>query len=150
MKRMSRRDEKGAATVEFAFVAFLLLLIVFGIIEFGIILFDKHVLTNATREGSRAGVVMRIPRLPDADIRQIITDYAEAHMVSSDSSSNLVFSQDNLGNPTWISPKQIDRVGETFGTELIINVSYQYDFFMLSMVGLGPITLEAETRMRME
>jgi len=63
MKRMSWRDEKGAAAVEFAVVAGLFLMIVFGIIEFGILMFDQHILTNASREGARAGVVMRAPRV---------------------------------------------------------------------------------------
>ena len=63
MKRMRLRGERGAAAVEFAITAVVLLMIVFGIIEFGILMFDKHVLTNASREGARAGIVMRIPRL---------------------------------------------------------------------------------------
>ena len=68
MKRMRLRGERGAATVEFAIIAVVLLMIVFGIIEFGILMFDKHILTNASREGARAGIVMRITRLPDKDI----------------------------------------------------------------------------------
>ncbi|HHV34344.1 MAG TPA: pilus assembly protein [Syntrophomonadaceae bacterium] len=43
--------------LEFALVLPILLLLVFGIIEFGIIFFDNLVITQAAREGARVGVV---------------------------------------------------------------------------------------------
>jgi hypothetical protein len=51
---------------------------------------------------------------------------------------------------TTVTPDEASRVGTLFGTELIVNVTYDFDFLVLSIVGLGPITLTAETRMRME
>ena len=155
MKRMRLRGERGGVAVEFAMIAVVLLMIVFGIIEFGILMFDKHVLTNASREGARAGIVMRVPRLPDEDIKAIVIKYAEDHMVSFGASSTLDFNEDVNGWPgedpgVWISPAEIDRVGALFGTELIVKVKYPFDFLVLSGFGLGPITLTAETRMRME
>jgi hypothetical protein len=153
MKRMRLRGERGAATVEFAIIAVVLLMIVFGIIEFGILMFDKHILTNAGREGARAGIVMRIPRLPDEDIKDIVIKYAEDHMVGFGASSTLDFGpwpDDEKGPKVWISPVEADRVGSLFGTPLIVKVKYPFDFLVLSGFGLGPITLTAETRMRME
>ena len=151
MKRMRLRGERGAAAVEFAMIAVVLLMIVFGIIEFGILMFDKHVLTNASREGARAGIVMRIPRLPDEDIKDIVIKYAEDHMVSFGASSTLDFGPWPGEDPdVWISPADRDSGGVSFGTELIVKVKYPFDFLVLSGFGLGPITLTAETRMRME
>ena len=151
MKRMRLRSERGAASVEFAMIAVVFLIIVFGIIEFGILMFDKHVLTNASREGARAGIVMRNPRLPDEDIKDIVIKYAEDHMVGFGASSTLDFGPWPGEVPdVWISPAEADRVGVLFGTELIVKVKYPFNFLVLSGFGLGPITLEAETRMRME
>jgi Flp pilus assembly protein TadG len=49
----SQRSEKGAAAVEFALVMPLLLLLVFGIIEFGFV-FNRYIsVTHAAREGVR-------------------------------------------------------------------------------------------------
>lgn len=141
MKRMSWRDEKGGASVEFAIVAVLFLALVFGIIEFGILMFDKQVLTNASREGARAGVVMRVPRVSDATIQSIVNQYAQEHMVSFGSSSTLT---------TTVSPLEASRTGSLFGTELVVNVTYPFEFLVLSNFGLGPKLLKAETRMRME
>lgn len=53
----SARTERGQALVEFAVVILPLLLIVVGIIQFGL-LYGSHVtLTNASREGARAGTI---------------------------------------------------------------------------------------------
>lgn len=145
LKQRRRRRERGAATVEFAVIAVVLFLLVFGIIEFGILLFDKHILTNASREGARAGIVMTDGvRVTDDEIKQIVRDYAQEFMVSFRESSTLVFDPD-------ISPVESSRVGGgLFGTDLVVTVNYQFDFLLLSGIGLGPITLTAETRMKME
>jgi Flp pilus assembly protein TadG len=49
--------EGGAAAIEFAIVTVLLLLIVFGILEYGRIYSQVEVLNGAAREGARAGAV---------------------------------------------------------------------------------------------
>jgi hypothetical protein len=157
MKRIRLRGERGAATVEFAMVAIVLLMIVFGIIEFGILMFDQHVLTNSSREGARAGIVMRVPRLPDVGtspeegIKDIVIKYAEEHMVSFGASSTLDInvSPDEIGRGAKKDPDG-DIHPPPFGTMLTVTVTYPFDFLVLSGFGLGPITLTAETRMRME
>jgi Flp pilus assembly protein TadG len=53
----SRRTESGAAAVEFALVAPILIILVFGVISFGIIFGQQLALGNAAREASRYGVV---------------------------------------------------------------------------------------------
>ena len=47
------RSERGAAAVEFALVMPLLLLLVFGIVEFGLIMNRQITVTHAAREGVR-------------------------------------------------------------------------------------------------
>ena len=74
-------NENGAAALEFALVLPLLLLLIFGIIEFGIILFDKAVLTNSCREGARAGIVSKSPRLTRPEINNIV-DNCQDHLIT--------------------------------------------------------------------
>ena len=65
-------DQSGAAAVEFALILPVMLLFIFGIIEFGLFMYNKQVLTNACREGARVGIVVRSPRSQvneDAEIR---------------------------------------------------------------------------------
>jgi len=140
MKGKRLREERGASTVEFAVIAVLTFMVMFGIIEFGFLLYNQHVLTNASREGARKGVVLRLPRLSDEDIRTIVRDYAEQHMVT--------FGTPNLNWPDTddFSVLPATRVGNMFGTELTVAVKYDFDFLFFPW----DKTLKATTRMRME
>jgi Flp pilus assembly pilin Flp len=51
-----RNNEKGATAVEFAVIAAILFVILFGILEFSILFLQEHFVANAAREGVRIGV----------------------------------------------------------------------------------------------
>ena len=58
MRIRFRDDESGAAMVEFAVVAALFFIpLIFGIIEFGRVVWAKNMVTAAAREGTRYAVV---------------------------------------------------------------------------------------------
>jgi len=76
---MGKREE-GQALVEFALVATLLLLLLFGAIEFGRVFHAYHVITSAAREGARAAAVGK----NNATIEQKIEGAVES-LVSDDS-----------------------------------------------------------------
>ena len=55
--RSCRKDRRGAAAVEFALVAPVFFLLVFGMIEYGRMVMVQQILTNASREGARKAVI---------------------------------------------------------------------------------------------
>jgi len=55
--RLVARSARGQALVEFAAVLVPVMLIVVGIVQFGLLLGANVTLTNATREGARAGTI---------------------------------------------------------------------------------------------
>ena len=58
MKNLShRQNERGTTVAEFAVVALLFFTIIFGIIEFGRLLYTINALTDATRRGARYAVL---------------------------------------------------------------------------------------------
>lgn len=59
------RADRGAAVVEFAVLFLLLLIIVFGIIEFGFLWLQSHYVANAAREGARVAATLPDPKTSD-------------------------------------------------------------------------------------
>lgn len=56
-KRLSWMSERGAEVIEFAIILPVLLLVIFGIVDFGFLFQRYVVLTNAAMEGARVGVL---------------------------------------------------------------------------------------------
>lgn len=54
-----RSSQKGAAVVEFALLSLLLLVFVFGIIEFGLLWVQSHYIANAARESARVAAKIK-------------------------------------------------------------------------------------------
>ena len=72
---MRRLNERGAVAAEFALLLPVLLMILFGTIEFGMIMYSRELITNASREGARAGIVQVIPKPTAGAITTIATNY---------------------------------------------------------------------------
>lgn len=83
-----RKNQKGAAVIEFAIVAVLLFTLLFGVIEMGRILFMMNATAEATRLGARLSVVCDM----DADIRSKMINLA-GFLTPSD--INIVFVDSN-------------------------------------------------------
>ena len=85
--------------IESALLFPLLILILFGMIEFGLLMYNRQVLTNASREGARFGIVQDAPRRTAADIEDEVEDYCEGYLVTFGSAPG-AFNQRNGGrNP---------------------------------------------------
>lgn len=146
MKRKKTRrllfGERGAAAVEFAIILPLLILILFGIIEFGLLLYNKQMITNASREGARAGIVARIPRLSDAEIATIVNSYCAGNMVNF-----------GAGTPV-VTVTRTDTNGDGsatgFGDDLSVQVTFNYSFLVLTNLGFGPVNIGSTSVMKME
>lgn len=74
-------SQRGAAAVEFALVLPLLLGMLLGVIEIGLVLYDKAVITHASREGARAGIVQRNPKLSVAEITAIVQQQTQSGLI---------------------------------------------------------------------
>ncbi len=131
-------NQKGATAVEFAIIFPLLVSLIFGIIEFGLFIFNRQVITNAVREGARAGIVSRPVRLSDHAIRAVVLNYSAQHLVT--------FGDDVLTNDDIVIPARCLN----WKCDLKITVNFLYDFLFLSNLGIGPLNLQATSLMRLE
>lgn len=105
--------------VEFAFVLPLLLIIVFGTIEFGVLMYNQQVLTNASREGARAGIVSRLTRVDNAAITSVVENYCATNLVT--------FGDQNTPGVTVTGYS----ANAAFGSNLQVDVTYQYSFLVI-------------------
>jgi Flp pilus assembly pilin Flp len=133
------KDQNGAVAVEFALLMPILAVLLFGVVEFGAILYDKAVVTNASREGARFGAVFRVPgeEITCSDINTVVQNYTTGHLITFGGAGPA-----DLTYPLGCNPGS--------GNELTVNVSYDYNFLVLPnlVAGLvGPISLVGETTM---
>lgn len=77
MRRIRRRalSELGSELIEFAIAVPVLLLLVAGLIDFGLMLRQYEVLTNAAREGARLAL---LPDYDQAAVQARVVDYLTA------------------------------------------------------------------------
>jgi Flp pilus assembly protein TadG len=129
------KNQKGAAIVEFAFIAPLLLALLFGIIEFGLLLYNKAVITNACREAAREGIVLRNPKLTLAQLNtQIllptVTNYTTSRLVSFDGNVTPNNNGSSLVPPATWSDNNSNATSDP-GESLTVTVVYNYSFLLL-------------------
>ena len=74
MLDMEAKRRRGAVAIETALMFPLLVLLIFGMIEFGLLLYNRQVLTNASREGARFGIVQDTPRRTTSLASTVPTD----------------------------------------------------------------------------
>jgi Flp pilus assembly protein TadG len=123
----------GAAAVEFALIAPLFFLLIFGMIEYGRMVMVQQVLTNGSREGARRAV---LEQSTADEVQTLVSNYLANSSVS--------------GATVTVSPADLSTVG--FGDP--VNVSVSVPFTQVSWVPkpwfLGSKTLHAQSVMNGE
>jgi hypothetical protein len=135
------RCDKGAELIEFALVLPLLLLVLFGILDFGIMFQRYETVTNAAREGARIAV---LPGYAQADVEARVTQYLTAAGLTA--------------TPTfaYTAPQAVD-VGGACVTLTGITIGYPHQFIVVGKIitlfggaAFTSKTLTATARMRFE
>jgi Flp pilus assembly protein TadG len=144
------RDQNGGALIEFAIVLPILMLLVAGIADFGILFYDKQVLTNACREGARAGIVYQLDAdgnkeiITEADIQDVVENYCKDKRLWTFGGSSL---------PATTAPG-VNSLA--YPSDLTVTASFTYTFLLSSILNMfggdfGPtLDISAFTVMRME
>ncbi len=125
------KNNRGQTLVEMALVLPILLLIIFGIIEFGRI-FNAHLtLTHASREGARAGAVHK----SDSEIEEVVIN----------ASYPLIVNEDNI----TIDPQDIYR---SVGYSITVEINSSIEIFtpVISNLLENPYPVSGKTTMRVE
>jgi hypothetical protein len=133
---LGRRKRRGAAVVEFALVLPIFFLMVFAMIEFGRMVMVRQVLTNASREGARIGVL-------DGATTQEVVDTVENYLTSA----LIPFT---AGSIVAVSPSPPSSAG--YGESVSVTVTVPFDdvSWLPSPMYLGETDVVAATVMRRE
>jgi len=144
------KSNLGQTLIEFAFIIVLFFLLVLGIMEWGMVLYNKAVLKDACREGARAGVMFRADSttfaydpLTEAEIKTVVDNYVQNRLVTFGEP----FDAENDVTVAW------DPAPATHGGELDVQVNFTYRFLALPAfgnMGTNTIDLSARSLMRME
>ncbi len=149
--RRRLRDQRGQSLVEFVLALPILLVIVFGIIEFAAAWRTYQVVTNVAREGARFGVV---PTTPSA---QAVRDRIDSLLVRS----NLSLSRRTTTLTCYLQGGGTSsNLCPTTGEQFEVQLDYQHTFVVLGPVlnlmctgcgsGYGTVTLTSRSNMRDE
>ena len=128
------QNNRGVAAVELAICLPILILLVCGSIEFGFFFYNQQVITNASREGARAGIVAETV---SADIIQIVENYCNGNLINLNGANEL------QAGAVIVSAPDGDN-------DLSVSVNYDYNFLFAGILGFNQTTLSAQTIMRME
>jgi Flp pilus assembly protein TadG len=133
---MRRQGDDGVVAVEFAFLLPMLVTLIASVIEFGFALYFQEVITNASREAARAGIVIGDPRPTEGEITNVALMYLT-----------------NLGVSCTASCIQVTGAQGDSGGDLTVRVDLPYQFSILPgfLEGfVGNITLRAAATMKHE
>ncbi len=139
--RQFSRSTSAAALVEFAIVLPILLLLVFGVVDFGRALYTANNLTSAVREGAR---------LASAQISPDPTVAASKAAVQTAVTNYVVAFGGNPGNPTVTesfsgAPPALQTI-----TVTIVNYPFTPITPLASLAGLGTIQMSPSATFRWE
>ena len=124
---MKASSQIGSAVVEFAIILPILFLVLFGIIEFGLLFANKQMLVTASREGARLGIVSGIT---DNEIIYRVREVCESQQGQSFFLSL---------NPIPINEIQVQivRNGMSFEDDLKVSAQVNYRFLTKNYLGFG-------------
>jgi Flp pilus assembly protein TadG len=125
------KNERGQTMTEFAFVLPILLVVLFGIVQFGIIYNNYVTLTDAARAASRQGAVSRSSSDPEGDCES--TGYAAGTNLKNPGTDFVV-----KCNSTWAA-----------GSDVTVTATYPYDIKLLDWV-VASGTLNTTMKERVE
>jgi len=135
LRRFVRHRRRGASAVEFAIVAPVFFLLIFGMFEFGRMIMVQQLLTNAARSGARVAV---IDGATASGATSTVSNYLEGGSV------------DPQDLTITITPKNLAKTDTGDAISVAVSVPYDDISWLPAPWFLGGTTLKANCTMRRE
>jgi Flp pilus assembly protein TadG len=132
-QRNLSQNRRGAAVVEFAVVAPVFFILVFGLIEYGRAVMVEQILTNAAREGARSAI---LTSATTNGVKSVVNTYLSSASIS--------------GATVTVSPNPPSSASSGSNVTVTVSIPFTSVSWLPSPFYLGSTTLTATCAMRTE
>lgn len=137
MSLKKTKRQAGSTGIEMALVFPALLLVLFGVVEAGVGVYDQNVIAQASQEAARQGAAQTRSRMSALDIMNVAQNYASDKLITFGSSDSVAVAVDRSS-------------GTKSGDPLTVTVSYSYNGLAIAKIVnalSGSVVLSAKTTM---
>lgn len=117
--RSRKCKASGQAVVEFALILPVLMLVLMGVLEFGLVFMRQNALTNAAREGVRQAI---LPSTTENDVETLVDSLLSGAGIDPADVTVTVTNEGATGNP---------------GDDVTVVVQYDHSILTGTILGLG-------------
>jgi Flp pilus assembly protein TadG len=149
--------QRGSQAVEFALVLPFMIVIIYAVLDFFFLAYNKAVITNASREAVRRAIILSASAWDPAAIKQVACNYVRNTVISVGAGGTAADCSGSTDPVIAVSPDASSP--PTFNTPVTVTVNYTVRGFSLGTwwnLGTGPsyigapLTLTASTQMNHE
>lgn len=128
---MNNKHQRGAQIIEFALALPLLLIILLVIVDFGFLVYNKAVITNATREAARHSTVLTATPWSEDSVKSVACNYTKNSLISLHTGEH---DKDCNGgaDPAIKVLNPNKNVPPIFGDPITVQINYPYAGFLNS------------------
>ena len=130
------KNQTGAAAVELALLLPFLALLILGTVDMASLMYNKQILTNASREGARKAIARREDQ---ATAKLVAVNYCGNNLINWGGGDNFITMTAKNPNIVEVSVKEYR----------LLSIEFVYNYLIDGFFGLsiGPTTLSGETLM---
>jgi Flp pilus assembly protein TadG len=132
LKTKILKNQKGTSIVEFAIILPLLIILIFGMVEFSILYYNRAIIVNASREGARAAIVFRADPvtgiytpLTRAEVQAVVDSYTIPNLVGFPPTTALL----DPGLPGYTPCPATPTIG--VDDYVVVSVGYDYNWIFI-------------------
>jgi Flp pilus assembly protein TadG len=126
--------QRGAQAVEFALVLPFFLVLLMLTIDFGFLMLNKAVITNASREAARAGSLLSATAWSPSDVAAVACNYVKSALISTSQGSRTV-SCSGTADPVIVVSNLNGNLSPQMGDPIRVQVTYAYQGLLNSLWG---------------
>ena len=150
---MKPASQGGAQILEFTLLLPFFLLMMFLTVDFGFLVYNKAIITNASREAARRGAVLTATPWSTAAVAAVACNFVKNSLISTRKGTRTATCS-GTADPVIEIFNPNAHVPPRFGDPITVQITFVYSGFLTStstlLLRVDPWTLTASTKMNHE